>query len=87
MTEKQHKPLTFLLVDIKWAGSDMIELAGQIDGINNCGRDWPWKLRDLEKAVTDAQHSIANYRRAVETGKPTMTRAEYGERLSLARAE
>lgn len=75
--EKQHELLTFLLVDIKQAGCDMIELAGEIGGLKFAREDCPWKLDDLERVVVAAQRAINNYRRALKTGRRLMTRPEF----------
>ncbi len=75
--EKKHAPLTFLLVDIKSAGADMIELVGEISGLRLGGNQNKWKLDDLEKVIGEAQRSLQHYRRAAQSERESMTRDEY----------
>jgi hypothetical protein len=75
---KKRELMIFLSVDLKQAGSDMIELVGEINGMFRLDHHISsWKLKDLEEAVAKAQRSLEHYKRAVAADKETLTRAEY----------
>ena len=83
-----HDTSTFLLVDVKQAGSDLIEAAGIATGNIYVARSLPpYVVDDMEKYATRVLASVERYRRARLQQRDRLTREQYDELATPAQSE
>lgn len=77
MTDR-YEPLNFLGVDVRQAGTDMIEAVGIATGYDYANLPVPTGIiNDMEKAAKKALRAITSYRDATKKKIDRLSREEY----------